>query len=300
MFNINSGWGQLEANKLLQPQPAIYGKSRFVINSSDSANYDRLKEMLKVDPDGKNRLFTNITDALAACENWDTLYIGPGDWDEGAALAVTVEGLKIIGASNGNQMLTMIYSSSASHHIFTVNAHNVEISNLGIYQTKDTYSGIMCSTTASYFKIWIHDCRFTSTAGEYGVHFGTTYDSPDCVLENCKFDAWQTAAIYAYATRGCVRNNTIVNVASKIGIHLPATGGNRGGLFCTDNDVLGVNSSDTGISTAAVNAGMLFISRNMVCGSGTADIAQMANGQYVGTENYAASTAGGAIIDIDS
>ena len=194
----------------------------------------------------------------------------------------------------------MLYSSTASHHLMTINAHNVEVAGMGFYQTKDTYSAIMCSTTNSYFKIHIHDCRFTSTNGEYGVHGGTTYDSPDICIEHCKFDSWNTAAIYHYCTRGQVNNNKIVTVAGKIGIHLPATGGNRGGQWVTDNYILGVNSTDTGISVGAVSAGMLFLSGNWVCGCGTANITQFSNGQYSGVENYASSDAGGALIDIDS
>jgi len=244
--------------------------------------------------------FKTITEGYAACSAWDEIKIAGGDYDEGAVVNIILQGIKITGPGNSNQMKAMWYTSSASTHILTINAHNVEVSGMGFYQTKDTYSAIMCSTTASFFKIHIHDCRFDSTNGEYGVHGGTTYDSPDIMIEDCKFTSWQTAAIYCYCTRGHVRNNTIVTVASKIGIHLPATGGNRGGVFCVDNDILGANSSDTGISTAAVSAGMLFLSGNRVCGSGTADIAQFANGQYSGTENYAASTAGGALIDIDS
>jgi len=252
--------------------------------------------------DGKSwdDAFLTITEAVTAAQAWDAILVAGGDYDEGAVINITTQGLKIIGAGNSNQMKTMWYASAASHHILTINAHNVEISGMGFYQTNDTKNAIMCSTTASFFKIWIHDCRFDSTNGEYGVHGGTTYDSPDIMIENCKFTSWNTAAIYCYCTRGHVRNNTIVTVAAKIGIHLPATGSNRGGVFCCDNYILGVNSTDTGISVAAVDAGMLFISGNWVCGCGTANISQFANGQYCGTENYASSDAGGAIIDIDS
>jgi len=244
--------------------------------------------------------FTTITAAVAASSAWDVIFVAGGDYDEGAVVNITLQGLKIIGVGNSNQMVARWYASAASHHILTINAHNVEIAGMGFYQTNDTKNAIMCSTTASFSKIWIHDCRFDSTNGEYGVHGGTTYDSQDIMIENCKFTSWQTAAIYCYCTRGHVRNNTIVTVAAKIGIHLPATGSTRGGVFCVGNHILGVNSTDIGISVAAVNAGMLFISGNWVCGCGTANISQFANGQYCGTENYASSDAGGAIIDIDS
>ena len=245
--------------------------------------------------------FTTLTAAVAAATAWDIIYIAGGDYDEGAAVAITQEGLKIIGMGNQNQHIAMLYSTSASHHLMTINANHVEIAGLGFTQTKDTKNGIMVSTTASYHKCYIHDCRFDGYgAGEYGVHGGTTYDSPDIIVENCRFHSWQTAAIYMYCTRFLVQNNLIHTVAAKIGIHLPATGGSRPGGFCINNNILGVNSTDTGISVAAVDAGMLFLSGNWVCGCGTANISQFANGQYSGTENYASSDAGGAIIDIDN
>lgn len=245
--------------------------------------------------------FKTINYALGKMSAWDWLFLAGGDYDEGAVIPITLQGIKIIGPGNQNQHVAMIYSSSASHHLMTVNAHNVEICGVGFTQTKDTYNGIMISTTASYHKCHIHHCRFDGYGqGEYGVHGGTTYDCPDLIIENCRFHSWQTAGCYFYDTRGIFRNNIMLTVASKISLHLPATGGNRAGMFVTDNDILGVNSSDTGISVAAINAGSTFISGNRVCGHGTANISQFANGQYSGTLNYASSDAGGALIDIDS
>ena len=245
--------------------------------------------------------FESIVYALSRGSAWDWFYVAGGDYDEGEAVAITLEGIKIIGPGNQNQNVAMIYSSSASHHLMTVNAHNVEICGLGFTQTKDTYSGIMISTTASYYKCYIHDCRFDGYGqGEYGVHGGTTYDCPDLIVENCRFHSWQTAAMYIYDTRAVIRNNLIHTVAAKIGIHLPATGANRPGSFVVGNKILGVNSTDTGISVAAVNAGTLFLSENIVCGCGTANIVQFANGQYSGAENYTSDASGGALIDIDS
>ena len=253
--------------------------------------------------DGKsvNTAWTTITEALSDANDWDVIIIAPGDYDEGAVLAVTQEGLTIVGSGDANRHRSMLYSSSASHHLMTINAHNVNIFNMGFTQTKDTYSGIMCSTTGSYFKIRISNCRFDGYgAGEYGIHSGTTYDSPDLTIDNNVFRSWQTAAIYSYATRFVIENNKIDNVAAKIGIHLPATGSNRGGGFCVNNYILGHNSTDTGISVGAVNAGMLFISGNWCVGHGTANITQFANGEHSGVENYASGKTGGALIDIDS
>jgi hypothetical protein len=247
-----------------------------------------------------DRAFKTITEAITASSADDVIFVAPGDYDEGAALAITQENLRIIGPGNDARQQAMIWSNAASHHLMTINAHNVEIAGLGFTQTKDTYDCIQVSTTASYFKVWIHDCRFDGYGqGEHGVHLGTTYDSPDNCIEWNKFRAFQTAAIYMYTTRGTCRHNYIATAAGAIGIHLPATGANRPENFVTDNDILGVNSTDTGITVAAVNAGTLMLSRNHVCGAATS-ISQFANGQHSGTENYASSTAGGALIDIDS
>jgi len=270
--------------------------------------YDQLGEIWYVDSskgasgDGKSwqNAFTNLIEGVAATSDRDIIMMAPGDYDEGAVVPITTQ-ITIIGAGNFNQHRTMVYSSSATHDLMTINAHHVTIDGVGFSQLKDTKDAIKVSTTASFHKSLIQNCRFDGYgAGEYGVHTGSTYDSPDIVVENCRFHSWQTAAIYANATRGVFRNNLVVMVAAKKGIHYVPTGGDRGGGFVLDNDIIGVNSTDTGIAMGAVNAGNLTVSGNRVVGCGTANITQFANGQYRGTENYASSTAGGAIIDIDS
>ena len=303
-WSINSGYGQLDTYDLMFGNASSrlkFGKKLFCIKSTDTDNYNRFQELFKPDSDGVPRVFSTITAALAVAQDWDTIYVGGGDWDEGAVLAVTQQGLKILGPGNANQHTAMILGSDASHHLMTINAHNVEIAGLGFTQTKDTYDAIRVSTTASYHKAHIHDCRFDGYgAGEYAIHTGTTYDSPDILVEDNRFHSWQTAAIYDNATRSVVRKNLVHNVAGKIGIHHVPTGSDRPGSFIYENYVLGVNSTDTGISMGVVDAGAIHLSNNYCIGGGTADITQFANGQYSGTENYAASSAGGALIDIDS
>jgi hypothetical protein len=301
-YNKNAGYGQLEAIALETGSLAgrlTPGKTLICMKSTDTDNYARLKEIFDVDNDGTVRFFSSIVEAVAVAQDWDKIIIGPGDWDEGEVIAITQQGLKLIGPGIGNQHTAMILGADAAHHLITVNAHNVEIAGLGFTQTNDTYSAIMCSTTDSYHKTHIHDCRFDGYgAGEYAIHTGTTYDTPDIVIENNRFHSWQTAAIYFYATRGLCRKNIIVTVAAKIGIDCPHTD-SRGNSFVVDNDILGVNSTDVGIATAAADAGVLFVARNHISGCATS-IETWANGQYGGTENYASSTAGGTLIDIDT
>lgn len=59
LYNQISGYGGM------QKLPSISGKYFFVAATTDG-NYQALQEMWKVDPDGKQRFFNNITDALAA------------------------------------------------------------------------------------------------------------------------------------------------------------------------------------------------------------------------------------------
>jgi len=269
-------------------------ETRYVCGSSSDA-YSFLRE--NVD---NSMLFTTITTALAASDDFDRIIVYPGDYDEGAVLNITQQGLQLIGPGNQNQHQAMILGSAASHHLVTVNAHNVLIQGLGFTQTTDTYSAIISSTTASYHKLTVRDCRFDGYgAGEYGVHTGTTYDTPDIVVEDCRFHSWQTAAIYANATRGVYRRNLIHTVAAKIGIDYVPTTGNRPGSFIYENYILGVNSTDVGIAMVAPSAGTVHLSNNYVVGAATT-IEQFANGQYSGTENYTSDASGGALIDIDS
>lgn len=298
----NTGLEKVLKDMAEELHPKKLGKTYYCLKSDADYYVDFYNKYHEIYSDGSSNIQSTITAALAVADDWDEIFVAPGDWDEGAVLAVTQEGLRIFGPSdNENQHRAMIYSSSASHHLMTVNAHHVTVEGLGFTQTKDTYNGIMWSTTASYHKGVVRNCRFDGYgAGEYGVHLGSTYDSPDMVVEKNRFHSWQTAALYYNTTRGVVRDNLVHTVAAKIGIQVAQTGGNRPGGFIYKNYVLGVNSTDTGISVAAVNAGNIHLSNNYVVGCGTADISQFANGQYSGTENYAASDAGGAIIDIDS
>ena len=269
-------------------------ETRYVCPSSSGA-YQFLRNSVD-----NSMLYTSLLAANTASSAFDRIIIYPGDYDEGAVIPITVEGLQIIGPGNMNQHQAMVYSSTASHHLITVNAHHVLIDGVGFTQTKDTYSGIMSSTTASYHKLTIRNCRFDGYgAGEYAIHTGTTYDTPDIVIEDNRFHSWQTSAIYDNATRSVVRRNLIHTVAAKNGIEHVPTGGNRPGSFIVDNDILGVNSTDVGIAVGAVNAGCVHIARNYVSGAATT-ISQFANGQYSGSMNYAADGSGGALIDIDS
>lgn len=248
--------------------------------------------------DGTVAVYTTLTAANTASSAWDTIIMAGGDYDEGAVVNITTQGLKILGPGMDNQNVAMILGSDASHHLLTINANNVEVAGVGFTQTKDTYDAIRVATTVSTYKTHIHDCRFDGYgAGEYGIHTGTTYDSVDIVIENNRFHSWQTVAVHLNATRAICRNNLIHTVAAKVGIELVPTTSSRPGTFIYKNRIMGVNSTDTGIKiTNTPDAGTYFISENMIAGTATT-ITQKANNAYSTINNYTSDAAGGALID---
>lgn len=211
--------------------------------------------------------FKTLTEAVAAATTRDdTIYMAIGDYDEDAVVAVATQGLQIIGMGNKNdhQNKAMIYSGSASH-LMTINAHEVLIDNIGFSMPDNAYDAVRVSTTMSAYKVTIQNCRFDAWNGEYAIHSGTTYDSPDLVVRNNLFRYWNTAAIYSNATRMRIEDNVFFTIATAIGIeHIPTTGG-RPDTVIKDNVITGVNSTDTGIKiTNSPSESTLTISGNDV------------------------------------
>lgn len=249
--------------------------------------------------DGKTwaNAFTTITAAIAAASAWDAIFVAGGDYDEGAVMNITLEGLKIIGPGSQTRQVALVYASSASHHVFTINAHNVEIAGLGIYQTKNNYDGIRIATTASFFKTWIHDCWFNGNAtGEYGIHTGTTYDSPDTIIENCQFKSWATECLHCNGTRSIYRNNIFIVDASTIGIEFVPNTGDRGDQMLIGNIIQGSNSGDTGIKiTNAPSAGLFSVIGNIVVNCATSITTGKGDNMFI--ENYVSNATGGTLFD---
>lgn len=250
--------------------------------------------------DGKSlkSAFKTLTAAEAAASTDYTIMVEPGDYEEGDPVTIDVDYLKIIGPGIDNQNSALIWTSDSSNHLMVINANGVEIAGLGFTQTKDTYDAIRLSTTASKYKIWIHDCRFDGYGqGEYAIHTGSTYDSPDLTVENCVFRSWQTAAIYGNATRGHYRNNLFHVPASAIGFELVPDGGNRPDQVIDNNLFLGANSSDVGIKITNTPTALYYlITRNLISGCATTITAKATNDAAC-ILNYTGDAAGGALIN---
>jgi len=271
--------------------PVINGNYWFVDASCAAANTN-----------GKtwDTAFTSIGTALTQAVDNDVILVAPGDYLVTSSIAVTENNLKIIGMGNINSNAVLIYNAAddGGVDLMTINANNVEIAGIGFTTINDSCSAILTSTTASKYKIHIHDCRFDGYgAGEYAIHTGSTYDSPDILVENCLFRSFATASIYANATRGLYRNNIVHVDAGTIGIEHVPNSGSRPDQIYHQNLILGANSTDTGIKiTNTPSAGTYMIVENKILNCNTA-ITSKATNDAACVLNYVGDASGGALIN---
>lgn len=239
-----------------------------------------------------DKAVATITKGLTLAGDYDVILVAPGDYEELETQNITEAYLQIYGPGIDNQHVAMVYVADSSQHAFTVNAHNVVISGLGFTVNEDGYDAIRVSTTASYHKTTISNCRFDGYgAGEYAIHTGTTFDSPDIVVQNCVFRSWQTACVYANATRGVYRNNHLITVAAKIGFNVVPTTGSRPDQVFKDNVIQGKNSTDTGFYfTGSPTESMLTMTGNSVTHCATpvtlSKYTSFYEGNYWGVEDW--------------
>jgi len=214
--------------------------------------------------DGKSwdRAFKTITKALTvAIMRNDVIIVAPGDYDEGATLNITTQGLTIKGSdpSGGWHNRAMIMDlAGAGYHLMTINAHEVTIQGIGFSAVADNYDAIRVATTASSYKVAIKNCRFDGWSGEYGVYADGTYDAPDLAILNNHFRSWNTASIRVNTTRALVAGNIIYVLAATSGIQHVPTGGNRPDTAILDNSIYGANSTDIGIEIVGTPTEALF------------------------------------------
>lgn len=220
--------------------------------------------------DGKSweTAFKTLTEAVAkAVVRNDVINMAPGDYDEGAVINITTQGLTIRGPrGNDWQNKAMIYSGAASH-LMTINAHEVTIDGIGFSGPDNTFDAIRVATTQDAYKVTIRNCRFDGWSGEHGIYQGGTYDAPDLLIEDNVFRSWDTGAIRVECTRAMIRRNTIIIEGATSGIiHVP-TGGNRPDTTIQNNKIYGVQNGDTGIEIVGTPTEALFhMSGNIVEG----------------------------------
>lgn len=132
----------------------------------------------------------------------DIIVLLPGSHTVTATVAVDVAGITITGmvggprhmaramAAGGSKMRTSVTTSTASTHVFTVTAADVEIAYLHFVPVAGA-SALEVSNAAD--RLYLYDCTFNMTTAAntatFGVHFplgtGTTVANDDSVIRNC-------------------------------------------------------------------------------------------------------------------
>ncbi len=252
-----------------------------------------------VSSSGNGRSWTQakktISEAVDAAAAFDKILVAPGDYDEGGVLDITTEGLKIIGHGDAYRNVSMLYSTSGSYDLMTINAHHVEIIGMSFSVIPDTKSAIVVSGSSASYKCRAAHCRFDGWSGEYGIYLN---ESPDFVIENNLFRSCNTAGVYSNSTRTTIRDNIFHLVTDKVGIEHVPSGGNRPDNVYIRNFFSGIaNASTTAIKfTGAPNNGTIVVSDNRFAGTyDTNPTTKIA--AYAGTENYQGTDAGGALTD---
>lgn len=285
--------------------------------NAQSVTFDRYGKTvgLVYHVDGTNGLDTNsgrswlsafktITAALAAATSANsTIYIAPGDYDEGAALTISVAGTKLIGVNpTPNGYPVMILGDSTTNDLLYVKANNVEIAGIGFVQTKaKACIEIGDDPAQGWYKCYIHGCKFDGWGtATYAITSTALADAPDLHVENCTFRSFATACIGANFTREMYNNNKFNVAADTIGISVIKTGSDRGDLTIDNNIMIGVsNASTTGIKFAgAIDVGLAIVSRNYFGGTWNTTIT--ATTTTAGVNNYVADGSGGALIACNS
>jgi hypothetical protein len=243
------------------------------------------------------KAYQTITYALTKVSAFDTIFVGPGDYDESATLAITGaahEGIKIIGMGDMHRNVAMVYSTTGTYDLMSIDIHHVEIIGLAFSVIPNTKSAIVISGTSAAYKTRLSNIRFDGWSGEYGVYLN---ESPDTLIEDCLFRSFNTAAVYVNSTRTMIRNCIFHVVAAKTGIEHVPVGASRPDNVYIDNLFSGATSTTTTAIkfTGAPTDGSIICARNYLCGTFDVDITKIA--AHGGVNNYAADAAGGALID---
>lgn len=161
-YNLNSGYGQLEAIALHQ-NPT--GGKTFLVCPTAHPNYQNLKELFVPDVDGTIRFFTTLVSALAAttASRGDVIYVAEGYTDtitSATTLGLSVAGVTVIGLGYGSLRPTITYTTAATARI-AVSAANIKLSNLIFVANFADVATAFLLTTAQDFEV--SDCEFRDT-----------------------------------------------------------------------------------------------------------------------------------------
>ncbi len=243
---------------------------------------------------------STVPGAIDKAGAWDWIVISPGIYDSGEEIVLAYEGMKLLGANTSGIEWgpCSLKASAADHGIVSVQANGCEIAGLGFIQNNANF-GVEIDHTAAVYKTHIHDCHFGGSAtATYGVKAGGTFDAVDAVIDHCEFLSWATSCIYLRGTRCKATDNLIfIAVDNGVGITYYNDGGDRPYAVIDNNIIMGTGTGDHGIVfSGSPTKGTCMVCRNIIGGCAET-IAQASGHEFDTCNNYAASTAGGTLID---
>ena len=175
----------------------VAGKQYHVRKTTD-ANYGTwYANMQAKHSDGSDVVHTTIESALAVADDFDTIWVYPGQWKPTATLNITQDSLRLLAAQTGpNKALTRTeirQHGNAEVPIITINdAHNVEIAGFRLTPyTSASGVSILVASTANTYGTYIHDNYFyavTQTAMATHIRLGTgSFNADSTVIDNNYF-----------------------------------------------------------------------------------------------------------------
>jgi hypothetical protein len=113
-FNLNAGYGRLQTLGL----PFLGSGKHFFVGKASLPNREMVTSLFGPDPDGKNRYFATVDEAIGACtaNANDVIYVLPGHTETVTAtsIALDVAGVQIIGLGVGALRPTFTFSTAAA------------------------------------------------------------------------------------------------------------------------------------------------------------------------------------------
>jgi len=195
-YNQNAGSGLAEHIRITLQLPVL-GKVLVVCPSTD-ANFDRLTDIVKTDPDGKVRLYTTIAAAYAAAVSNanDVILLSSNSSHSEAMLTVSKSRIHFLGMDGGGRLNSQ--GSKISTPATSVAASIAVIKNTG---TRNTYRNIKFiqngTNAAQVTAFWdtgegtfVKNCSFhhnslLTTAARSSLKFqGDTCHYEDCQIGN--------------------------------------------------------------------------------------------------------------------
>ena len=181
-FNLNSGYGQLEAFVAANVNPT-FGRI-FVVMASTAAGYDKVSEIFRPDSQGLIRLYNTIDAAVNACTaNRGDVIVVAANYTETVSAAggidADVAGITIVGLGNSLDKPLITFATAAGADI-DIDATDITIKNMRF------------------------QCNIVNQTSMIDINFG------GCVIEDCHFNEGNTTGlnfITASAADTVIRRN---------------------------------------------------------------------------------------------